>query len=83
MVSSHPLSSQQQVEWVVKLQPSTEEWQMDQGAKEIMGWIHCRLSFAILCSAILCIHQCLQLIRIRPYSYEFPTTNTDVRTQRS
>ena len=59
--SLHPLFFQQLVEWAAKLQRSIRDWQMEFPRKEqkqysvVMGWICCRLSFAILRSAILCI----------------------------
>ena len=60
--SLHPSFFQQLVEWAAKLQQLIYNRQADGISRKeqkqysvVMGWIRCHLSFAILCSAILCI----------------------------
>ena len=51
MVCSHPLFCLLLVGWLMKPTYSISSW-----LRSVVGWLHCHLSFALLCSAIMCIH---------------------------
>ena len=63
MVSSPHLYFQPQVVWEEKLRPSTNAWptcwslKHDVPYSSLMGWLRCKLSFAILRSAVMCIRR--------------------------